>query len=81
MGHHYTKTEEMLRRISDNTGVSCDNCKKVYSALIDEFIDCFKAEEKLKIPRLGTLSLDQYGYHYYPANHLLRKKGVKGYDD
>lgn len=74
MSHKGSKFEDVIRRVSNKTNLTVDNCKSVYSAIIDELVDCFKADGKVKINRLGTLSVDQYGYHYYPANYLMKER-------
>lgn len=74
MAHQYTSFDKIIKRVSMQTGTTIAECKEIYNAIIDEFVKQFQNENKIKISRLGTLSVDQYGYHYYPANYLMKER-------
>jgi len=74
MAHQYTSFDKMIKQIAKQTNHTIVECKEIYNAIIDEFVDCFQNEGRVKISRLGTISQDKYGYHYYPANYLMKER-------
>ena len=70
---HYSSLEKIIKKVANQTNHTIAECTEIYNSMIDEFVNQFQSEGKVKINRLGTLTQDKYGYHYYPANYLIKE--------
>lgn len=74
MAHKFGKTEYITKRVADITNLTQTDCKRILDSYTDEFVNCFLETGKVNIPRLGSLTKDKYGYHFYPANYLMKER-------
>lgn len=74
MAHHYTKHDDIMNKFAVEHNMKFADMRKIINDYIDVILEQLSIEDRVVIPRLGTIFQDKYGYHFHAANHLLRKK-------
>ena len=78
MAHNYSKHELVVAEIAEKYNIKKKDVMHILSEYTDAILENLTAGELCRIPRLGTLFSDRYGYHFHAAEHLMKEFHKKG---